>query len=638
MGTGKNKFEDMILVAVFLLLLLLPMMIFYLNIDPVSEIFENRVLASYYPSGDLLEAIANFPDEYEPYFSDHFGLKYLFVRISNYINSRFPGNDTADFVTSGKDGWLFHYKPSYYRNETPLTTARKEKIKNTVLERKRWLQARGIKYLLVICPFKTTIYPEFAPENMMLEELRTPLDDLADYLKRDERIDLLDLRPLLFQARGQGMLFSPTDFHWTDLGALVASKAIKRELKKWFPPIDTEPGEGYKSEIVKFPGGELAERLGIEGFYQEEKPVFTAKETGSIEENYFLLRNQKDGLLINNNKHDHFPDIMLFHDSFGEKMRPFVSQIADRSAYIWEPRLRKSFIEYFKPDVVIESYVEINFLSVFDKKFYEDKTLFFGHKTSALRVPLRKTTEGVLFKVEASTRSAGRQIVDVKWNGNALQQLPLDSSRKLWEIKIPQSDPQGPKSRNLELIYRVERDNKNSLILKEFPFNLHIITGTKIDPGGNLEINDLRIETSRGYNLIYLDEAGRTVSHQVFDLQKGRGENEKFITELRRTSRLNSGYLILFAHGNVKRGMVESTVGDLRAIGCNGRVNDKPHQGHYFLYDLTEKRTVSEKWGIQPKELIAGNEPRDEGFVIYDFQVLHSEKKGPQESSLVNDK
>ena len=629
---AKNKVEDAVLIAVFLILLLVPMTLFYLDIDPVPTVYENRILASYYPSENLIEAVANFPEEYEPYFSDHFGLKYFFVRISNFLNSRFIGHNTADFVIAGKEGWLFHSMTSYFLNEEPPSKEDIEKIKSNILARKQWLETRGIKYLIVICPFKTSIYPEYSPYSQFSGFDGTPVDEIIRELKKDERVNLLDLRPVLAESKGEGSLFSPTDFHWNDLGAYVGSRAVMRELQGWFPQIETPPDQGMHLEMQDFPGGELAERLGIEGLYSELKPVYIDSEKDKEDSYYFFFRNKKDGIYLNNNKKSEYPDIMVLHDSFGEKIRPFYSRFADRSIFIWQPRIRKSYVEYFKPDVVIENIVEINLLHLYRSDFHKEKSFIFDHKASHFSFPLRKSVEKVIFKLEPKRKTIGEQFIDVRWNGDYLRTLPLNQQRTLWEIELPKVEPGNQKNADFELVYREKQQAELKPKTAELPFSLQLLTGTKKQPGGKMILNGEVIKTDWGYNLFHIDNKGEILEQHAVDFREGQEKNQEFCRLLTKVTSEGEGYFLLFAHGNVKKGISSESIQSLKKLGAKAKINGRPHQGHYLFYDLSGERIISESWGTQALGFATDDESSQEAFAIYDFQVEYgttdAEEKG----------
>ena len=60
-----------------------------------------------------------------------------------------------------------------------------------------WLARRGIAYLLVVSPNKSTVYPEFMPP-LYPRHRTTRMDQLAEHLGRHVGgFPLLDLRPVL---------------------------------------------------------------------------------------------------------------------------------------------------------------------------------------------------------------------------------------------------------------------------------------------------------------------------------------------------------------------------------------------------------------------------------------------------------
>src|SRR5512137_1943070 len=63
-------------------------------------------------------------------------------------------------------------------------------------ERQHWLERRGIAYLLVIAPNKSTIYPEYMPA-IYPRGRRTRLDQMTGFVERNAPgFPWLDLRPV----------------------------------------------------------------------------------------------------------------------------------------------------------------------------------------------------------------------------------------------------------------------------------------------------------------------------------------------------------------------------------------------------------------------------------------------------------
>lgn len=132
----------------------------------------------------------------------------------------------------GTDGWVF-LGDSFDHNVAqalgrrvydPQEVAR---WSETLKEEQAWLNHRGIPLLFVVAPAKWSIYPDRLPAWAQ-KQVGTHSFDLL--LRSPLHLPLIDLRPVLRNARATADTYSPLNSHWTDYGAWVAWKAIAKRL------------------------------------------------------------------------------------------------------------------------------------------------------------------------------------------------------------------------------------------------------------------------------------------------------------------------------------------------------------------------------------------------------------------------
>ena len=159
------------MVLVFFVLLILPFAASVLRMPDPWTLDEKRELASR-PEIDPGN-LAEFPRAFDEFFTDRFRFRSLLIRAHNLTRVLGFGVSPIPQVVIGKRGWLFYGRENatrnvidYYRSVVPFTPAELENWRKTLEARRDWLATRGIAYLVVMVPNKSTIYPEYLPAGV----------------------------------------------------------------------------------------------------------------------------------------------------------------------------------------------------------------------------------------------------------------------------------------------------------------------------------------------------------------------------------------------------------------------------------------------------------------------------------------
>ncbi len=125
----------------------------------------------------------------------------------------------------GKDGFLFlgNYYAAILDKTQGLYPYKQEEIDLWVDKLKavqEWYKTKGIQFIFLFAPNKSSIYPEKLPASIVYKEGKTITDDIVrSSRKRD--IALLDLRQVLKKSKGEEELYFRTDTHWNNRGASI---------------------------------------------------------------------------------------------------------------------------------------------------------------------------------------------------------------------------------------------------------------------------------------------------------------------------------------------------------------------------------------------------------------------------------
>ena len=364
---GRRVAAERLLIALFVIALLLP----GLGLLTPIPIARARPPAERPIAAPVLrlnqKSLLAYPAAFYQYFTRNFAFRALLVRTHSLVKVRWLRVSPTEDVMIGSDGWL------YYGGEGELDCARHTRPFptpmlrrwQTILEGRRdWLAKRHIKFLVVICPDKHTIYPEHLPLAAHPVAEPSRLDQLMEHMRAHSDVTMLDLRPALLKAKSRYPVYHRLDTHWSATGAFVAHQEILRKLQAWYPQTPIPELAEYRvkvrpalqhdlADLLGFSEGELSENvLGIAPKHQHTWKVVGGDrkrlEMGNIVTDFAV--SEKRGAPI--------PRVVMLRDSFSMALVPFLSEQFGYAAYVWSDIFDLNLLEREHPDVVIWELVE----------------------------------------------------------------------------------------------------------------------------------------------------------------------------------------------------------------------------------------------------------------------------------------
>jgi alginate O-acetyltransferase complex protein AlgJ len=310
------------------------------------------------------EAVRELPASFDAWYGDTFGLRSTLIRWHNIAKLELLGVTPTPELVLGEDGWLFttvHRSVEVWRGADPLSPRELEVWRRVLEERREWLARRGIGYVFAVASNKESIYPEQMPAGW--NRLGpTRLDQLVEHLERRSDFRLLDLRPALLDGKrrsaGEGDVYFELGTHWNDRGALYAYQALVRRVAEVLTPsfaaVAPRPLEAFELRPTPNQGDSWAGRLYMEDRLRQPdvELVFQrrARRVPLDAERPQDVASEIDDPIL--------PRAVVFHDSFGEKLRPLLSEHFSRIVYHWGADFDSAAIERERPDVVIHLMVE----------------------------------------------------------------------------------------------------------------------------------------------------------------------------------------------------------------------------------------------------------------------------------------
>lgn len=337
-----------LLVILFVAVITLPLVANLSGHDGADPHAENRQLAT-------------LADGFSAWFDDHFGFRSTLVRWSGEVRLFGLGVSPSRAVVKGHDGFFFYADDDAvedYANVEPLTDDALANWRMAVARAERWLDARHIAYVFTIAPDKHVLYEEEMPatiarlgEVSRTDQVLTAIRDLGFSV---------DMRPDLFAAKAHERVYQRTDTHWNDRGAFVAYQDIIRAVRLRVPNVPPAwTREDFEPVARDAEAGDLAGMMGLRRVLREEDLMLAPKRPrrAIVVTPRGARPTAEEGFLVTEIPGSSLPRAVIFRDSFGSQMVPFLSEHFSRAVYAWQNDFDATLVEREHPDVVIQELV-----------------------------------------------------------------------------------------------------------------------------------------------------------------------------------------------------------------------------------------------------------------------------------------
>jgi alginate O-acetyltransferase complex protein AlgJ len=263
----------------------------------------------------------------------------------------------------GKEGWIYFSEDLSIQNYQKTYAFNMGNIKRlTELLNKIDDQTReyGGELIVVVAPDKSTIYPQYMPDEIVIIGQASNLDRLIEYVNKNSDVQMLDLRPVLSEASRSEEIYYKTDTHWNCLGGFYASNEILSKISASYPDIQPHTLNDFTFSTTSM----VMDIPNMMGWDIEEKMVYLKPrfetDLSIVQANDLHPKNQPLEIKINSRKD--LPELMVFHDSFYACLGPFIEPNFSRtiSTHFKDAELPDylDMISSEQPDIVIIEFVE----------------------------------------------------------------------------------------------------------------------------------------------------------------------------------------------------------------------------------------------------------------------------------------
>lgn len=343
-----KKTIQIIYTVIFLVLCIVPAVLMpFVNTDTSSE---NRKLSEM-PSFTSEDGGVNldWPSEFETYLSEHFAFRQELVTLDSLMKSEVFQTSSNDQVVVGKNGWL--YFASTLDDYTAQNTLSERGINNTaktLFLMEEYANACGREFLFMAAPNKNTVYPGNMPDRYVKSGNLTNLQMLS------ARLDELGVNQLalteLFASQDK-VLYLSRDSHWSNEGALLVYNAV---MDKLGIEHDTFADVPHHSENTW--SGDLDAMLfpTLDNHCAQE--IYDMDYTFNYIGNFM----SEDDMLIRTINENKSARILMYRDSFGRSLYPFIAENSYKAEFSRQIPYRLDLMNDIDAEYIVLEIVERN--------------------------------------------------------------------------------------------------------------------------------------------------------------------------------------------------------------------------------------------------------------------------------------
>ncbi len=279
----KNKVLNIVYCVIFMAIVIVPALLTNTKKNQLSMI-DNKALTEW-PEIDW--KLTN-REQVEAYVDDRIGFRETAINSYIELNDELFSVMVHPLFMYGKEGHIFYKDPDYIAAYQHLNTNTQmlDSFVVFLTQTQDYLTQKGIPFLYFACPDKKTIYSEYFPDTIHVDEKKA---SVTDYLKEKlAATDVNYIMPIdeLLAAKQDKVVYNKKydATHWNEFGSMTAHKLIDGQLQSWFDDVPVLTEDSYDLEFVQ------VDSLDIAKFPIDEKvPVYSLKQDTSGDATEYLL-------------------------------------------------------------------------------------------------------------------------------------------------------------------------------------------------------------------------------------------------------------------------------------------------------------------------------------------------------------
>lgn len=281
-----------------------------------------------------------------------------------------PYDDTIEFpikylnnprVIVGQSDWLYLNENNipYYQGTNKIATGSdmKKHIESYVRLNEMCKQV-GKDFVILICPEKEEIYPEYMPTMEIVDSTEVPID-VREYIKKYTDIKYLYPKEELLKYKKNYLVYKKYDSHWNTVGGYIAANELKKALG-----LDIIPLRDLKLKKEPALDADLAYygNTSVDSLPMSFKYVFENYKSNHYPERIFANNPVTLDSYTTHCNQGFDKKVFLIGDSFRESMQEFIIKDFKELFYNTFTNATQGFIkeEVKRADTIVITLVERN--------------------------------------------------------------------------------------------------------------------------------------------------------------------------------------------------------------------------------------------------------------------------------------
>lgn len=344
-----NRLGKQIFVVAFFIICLIPVIgMFFIQ----SKSTENRTLSEMpkWVSEETGVWNEQFFNELSTYVTEHFAFRSQLVEWDGMVKYKLFRSPSDEQVIIGADDWMFFDATLQDYAGVVLEAEKINSIAEQLKEVCVFIENMGAKPLIMLVPNKNSVYEEYMPSRFGERAQVTNLSLLQEAMDA-QGVPYVDAKGLLREFKESDELYLHQDTHWNNTGARLVLNQIYEQfgVEEWHTLGDYTIEESHESDLSQmlFPARENLEPQHI---YEQ-----------AIEFSYIgRVRSMDDLTIRTQSQQGNGKSILVFRDSFGRAMIPYMAEIFDSCTFQRSTPYDLSGIEKNAYDYVLIEIVERN--------------------------------------------------------------------------------------------------------------------------------------------------------------------------------------------------------------------------------------------------------------------------------------
>ena len=350
----KKKLTNTIFILAFLACLVVPAVCINTKEMQISEI-DNKLLTEW-PGLDIT---LKTNTRVEDYLNDRIGFREQAIEAYTELSDKLFHVMVHPLFMYGKEGQIFYKEPTYIKGYQHMNTDVEylDTFVDYLGAANDYLASKDIRFLYFLCPDKKTIYPEYFPDSIHVNEANPGITDYMDSKLKDSGIDYIIPVNELTQAKQNEVVYNKLydATHWNEDGAFIGHQLIDQRIQAYFDDVKPLVKDDYAKsmehmdtlDVAKFTIDEDVPHYALLNDTSNDMTSYMY-ETASFEDNTFYCH-------FTNPECGNSRRLLVFCDSyFGNYHKFYQNRFSEVYFVHWHNyKYLQYYVNLFFPDMVI---------------------------------------------------------------------------------------------------------------------------------------------------------------------------------------------------------------------------------------------------------------------------------------------